>query len=123
MAFIRGTLAVVVGYLILALTSMGVVGRLFAEGQPAPENRAVIFSFLALGLGAAVGGFVCTLIVGKANSPAIYITIGVMFVMAGVAYSQGTGVEPDWYRLLSSIALAIGFLVGASGAAYKMDRR
>lgn len=123
MILIRGFLAVILGYLVMAVVSMAVVGKLFADEGASPANRAIILSFLGLAIGAAVGGFLCTLIVGKANSPAIYIAIGIMFAVAARSFSLGIGIEPDWYRLASSIALAVGFLVGASAAAYKMDRR
>lgn len=123
MVLMRGFAAVVVGYAVMWATSMAVGRRLFVEGQSAPETRVVLMAMLGLALGAAVGGFLCTLLAGSANSPAIYIAIGVMIFFAGRALVLKLGIEPDWYRLLSSVSLAAGFLVGASTAAYKMDRR
>lgn len=123
MTYIKGTIAVVLGYLIMTFTSMGVVGRLFADAQAPPETKQMIMSFGALAIGAFIGGFLATLIVGSANSPAIYIAIGAVAVVHGRSLVTGAGVEPDWYIIVSVIALAIGFLVGASTAAYKLDRR
>ena len=122
MVFMRGLLAVVIGYLVMTAGSMAAVSRLFGEGLPAPEQKTLLFSYVGLALVAAIGGFLCTLIVGNANSPAIYIAIGVMIAAAIRNYSLGVGVEPDWYVILSSVSLAIGFLVGASAAAYKIDK-
>ena len=123
MNLIRGTIAVIVGYLMMAGASMTIVGKLFAEAEAPPESRALIMSCVGLGLVAALGGFLCTLIVGAVNSPAIYIAIGVMVVVNGRAYLTGAGIEPPWFTIVSSITLAIGFLIGASAAAYKLDRR
>ena len=122
MVLIRGAIAVVIGYLIMAGASMTMVRSLFAEGGTPPATRALIMSFLGLGLIAALGGFLGTLIAGAVNSPAIYIAVGLMLAINGRTYMTGAGLEPDWYTIVSSIALAIGFLVGASAAAYKMDR-
>ncbi len=123
MNVVRGLAAVIIGYLIMSLASMAAVSRLFGEGQDAPEARTVWMSMLGLAIVAAVGGFICTLVVGSANSPAIYIAIGLLFLVAGRAQVLELGIEPGWYRLASSVALAVGFLVGASTAAYKLDRR
>lgn len=123
MSLMRGAIAVVAGYLIMAATSMAIAGRLFEEAAPAPDNGTLILSFLGLAIGAAIGGAICTLIAGSANSPAIYIAIGVVAVMGGRTLIMGTGAAPDWYTIGSVIALAIGFLVGASAAAYRLDPR
>jgi hypothetical protein len=123
MVLMRGLLAVIIGAAVMWAASMAVAHRLFAEGQPAPEPRVIVMGLLGLALGAAIGGFLCTLIAGSANSPAVYVAIGVMVFFAGRAVVLHLGVEPDWYRLVSTIALAGGFLIGASTAAYKMDRR
>jgi hypothetical protein len=123
MRLLRGSLAVIVGYLVMMATSKGIASGIFAEGAVPAEGRALILSFLGLALGAAIGGAICTLIAGSTNSPAIYIAIGGVALVSGRALIQGTGIEPDWYKMLSVIALAIGFLVGASAAAYKLDPR
>ena len=123
MRLLRGSLAVIIGYLVMTATSRVIASGVFAAGAVPPEGRALVMSFLGLALGAAIGGAVCTLIAGSANSPAIYIAIGGVAVVTGRALIQGTGIEPDWYKMLSVIALAIGFLVGASAAAYKLDPR
>lgn len=122
MALIRGFIAVLVGYVITAAVAMGIVRSLFDSGVES-SPKSVIFALLGLAAGAAIGGALCTLIVGNANSPAIYITIGLVIAVAVRANFLGLGVEPDWYRLLSTIAQGIGFLVGASGAAYKVGER
>ena len=119
----RGMLAVIVGSAVMWAASTSVLRRLFVEGQPEPETRLVLMALLGLALGAAVGGFLCTLIAGSANSPAVYVAIGVMVFFAGRALFLKEGIEPEWYHLVSTVALAVGFLVGASTAAYKMDRR
>ena len=77
---------------------------------------------IALGLGAAVGGFLFTLIVGSANHPAIYVTIGLMIAMTAYSHFAGQAVEPGWYKVVGLITQAGGFLVGASAAAYRLER-
>ena len=119
MALIRGLIAVLLGYLITAAVAMGIVGSLFGSGVE-PPPKTVIFALVGVAVGAAIGGALCTLIVGSANSPAIYITIGLVVAVAIRANFLGLGVEPGWYRFLATLAQGIGFLVGASGAAYKV---
>ena len=119
MALIRGFIAVLLGYVIAAAVAMGIVASLFGSGVE-PPPKTVIFALVGVALGAAIGGAVCTLIVGSANSPAVYITIGLMVAVAIRAKFLGLGVEPDSYRFLGTFAQAVGFLVGASGAAYKI---
>jgi hypothetical protein len=123
MNLIRGLFAVIAGYLIASGVAMGVVNSLFGGGRTDPELKPILFALAGLALGAIIAGFVCTLIVGSANHPAIYITVGAIIVMAVMAYRQGTGIEPDWYRFTSTLTTAIAFLVGASAAAYRLDRR
>ena len=123
MRLIKGLIAVVVGYFVMTATSMGVVGRLFGEDAAAPDTRALLLALLFLGVGAFIGGAICTLIVGSANSPAIYVAIGLVAVVMGRSVLADTGIEPDWYKILSFVALAIGFLVGASTAAYRLQGR
>lgn len=121
--FIRGLLAIVVGYVISAATWLGVVGSVFGEGALAPDRQRLILSFGAILIGAAVGGFAFTLIVGVANSPAIYVTIGVLAAMLGRSLYLGDSSAPDWYLLVGFVALALGFMIGASAGAYRLDRR
>jgi hypothetical protein len=123
MVVFRGLLGVIVGPAVLWAGWAAVVPRVSVVGAAAPATRLVLMAALGLALGAAVGGFLCTLIAGSANSPTVYVAIGVMLFFAARALVLGQGIEPDWYRLVSAVSLAIGFLVGASTAAYKMDRR
>ena len=121
MTLLRTILAVVVGYLILAGVAVGIVGTLFGDNVPEPDRGAIIFAFGGLVIGAIVAGFLCTLIAGSANHPAVYITIGIVIVLAARNLITGAGIEPDWYRVTSTLALAIGFLVGGSAAAYRLQ--
>jgi hypothetical protein len=123
MNLLRGFFAIVAGYLIATGVSMGVVNSLFGGDVPEPEINKIIFALVGLAIGAILGGFICTFIAGSANHPAIYITVGVIVVMAARSFLQGVGVEPDWYKVVGTLTTAIGFLVGASAAAYKMDPR
>jgi len=123
MNLIRGFFAIVVGYLITSGVSMGVVSSLFGGGRAEPELKTILFALAGLAVGAIIAGFLCTLMAGSANHPAIYITVGAIIVMAVVAFKQGTGIEPDWYKVVGTLTAAIAFLVGASAAAYRMDRR
>jgi hypothetical protein len=117
----RAVLGIIVGYLVSSLVAMGVAGSLWG-GEIDPVDKTVIMMLLALALGSAIGGFLCTLIVGSANHPAIYITIGVMIAMAIYSYMNGLAVEPPWYILIGLITQAGGFMVGASAAAYRTER-
>lgn len=121
MEAIRALFGIIVGYVITSLVAMGVAGSLW-RGPEEPTNKTIIIFLVALALGAAVGGFLCTLIVGSANHPAIYITIGVMIAMAIYAHSTGQAVEPGWYRVVALFTQAAGFMVGASTAAYRLER-
>jgi hypothetical protein len=118
---IRAVLGIIVGYLISSLVAMGVASSLW-KGEVDPADKTVIMYLLALAVGSAVGGFVCTLIVGSANHPAIYITIGIMIAMAVYSYANGLSAEPAWYVLVGLIAQAGGFMIGASASAYKTER-
>ena len=118
---IRGLIAIVVGYGISAATWVGVVSSVFGDA-PAPPQQQLVLSLGALLIGAAVGGFAFTLIVGVANSPAIYMTIGVIAVMLGRELYLGRTGAPDWYVMTGFLALAIGFMIGASAGAYRLDR-
>lgn len=119
---IRAVSGIVVGYLISSLVAMAIARALWA-GEVDPTGKTVVTYLIALVLGSAIGGFLCTLIVGSANHPAIYITIGVMVAAAGYSFVQGLAIEPTWYILVGLIAQAGGFMIGASAAAYKTDRR
>lgn len=120
---IRGLVAIIVGYVISAATWIGVVSSVFGESGGAPDNQTIVLSLGALVIGAGLGGLLFTLIVGVANSPAIYVTIGLLLVIQGRALWYGTSPAPDWYLITGLIALSLGFLVGASAGAYRMDRR
>lgn len=120
---IRGLVAAVVGYVISVATWVGVASSMFGGGGAEPELRRLLFSFGALIVGAAVGGFAFTLIVGVANSPAIYMTIGVIAATLGRELYAGNTGAPNWYVLTAFLALAIGFMIGASTGAYRLDRR
>ena len=117
---IRGLIAVVVGYLMLAGVSMGIVGSLFGGGAE-PDMSSIALALGGLAIGAIIAGFIAALITATANHPAIYITLGVLIVMVARAFFQGQGIEPDWYRFLGTLALCIGFLVGASVAAHRLE--
>ena len=101
---------------------MGIVSSLFSADRLEPEPKTIVFALLGLILGAVIGGFLCTLIAGTANHPAIYITVGIIIVLAARSFLQGIGIEPDWYKVVGTLATAIGFLVGASAAAYRLER-
>jgi len=45
----------------------------------------------------------------------------VLVVMVARAFIQGQGIEPDWYRFVGTLAQVIGFLVGASIAAHRLE--
>jgi hypothetical protein len=117
---IRAVFGIVVGYVVTSLAAMGVVGSLWGAGE-SPTTKTVIIFLIALAVGSAVGGFLCTLIVGSANHPAIYITIGVMIAMAVFAHATGRAIEPNWYKLVGLMTQAGGFMIGASGAAYRLE--
>lgn len=120
MNMVRGLVAIVIGYLLLAAISMGIVASLFGTGTE-PELKSRVFALAGLAVGAIIAGVVCTLIVGSANHPAIYITLGVVIFMAGRAFFMNEGIEPDWYRAVGTLTQCVGFLVGASVAAYRLD--
>lgn len=120
MSMFRGLIAVLVGYLLMAVVSMGVVASLFGSGEE-PDLGSIALALGGLAIGAMIAGFLATLITGVANHPAIYIALGVLIVMVARSFIQGQGIEPDWYRFVGTLALAIGFLVGASTAAHRME--
>lgn len=119
---IRGLVAIIVGYVIAAATWIGVVSSVFGQDVP-PDNQTTILSLGALAIGAGLGGLLFTLIVGVANSPAIYVTIGLLLVIQGRELWYGSSPAPDWYLITGLVALSLGFLIGASAGAYRMDRR
>lgn len=119
---IRALVGIVVGYGISAATWVGVVSALFGEAEVPPNQPELILSFGTLLIGAAIGGFFFTLIVGLANSPGIYVTIGIIAVMLGRELYLGRSGAPDWYLTTGFLALAIGFMIGASAGAYRLDR-
>ena len=121
MEVIRGLFAIIVGYVVTSLVAMGVVGSLWGAPED-PADKTIIIFLVALGLGAAVGGFLFTLIVGSANHPAIYVTIGLMIAMAVYSHATGRAIEPDWYKLIGLITQAGGFMIGASAGAYRLER-
>ena len=57
MKYLRGLLAVALGYLILAGVSMGIVASLFGSG-PEPEMKKILFSMAGLAFGSMIAGFV-----------------------------------------------------------------
>ena len=120
MSIMRGLVAVVVGYLLLAAAAMGVVGSLFANSKE-PETGSIVLAIGSLVIGAIIAGFIATLITGTANHPAIYITLGVLILMVVRSFIQGQGIEPDWYRFVGTLSQAIGLLVGASVAAHRLE--
>lgn len=122
MEAMRGIFGILVGYLVTALVAMGVVSSLFAGAEQEPATKTILVALGAVALGAAVGGFLCTLILGSANHPAIYVTIGVMIAMTVFAHATGRAIEPNWYKVVGLMTQAGAFLIGASSAAYRLER-
>ena len=117
----RGLFGIIVGYVVTSLVAMGIVRTLWGATED-PTNKTIISFLVALGMGAAVGGFLFTLIVGSAIHPAIYVTIGLMIAMTVYSHVTGQAVEPGWYKVVGLITQAGGFMVGASAAAYRLQR-
>ena len=111
---IAGTLAVVVGYVVLALTSTLVqevwLGGVSFQNSP---TRVLVLAALFTPLCGVVAGVVAALI-GRQAAMASAITIGVL-ILAETTYLYSTGKVdgPLWFEAGAGLTLAAAVLLGA----------
>lgn len=123
-AFLKGVLAVVVGFVVGSAVNMGLIllgGRVVpppagvdtttTEGlkaaMPLLEPVHFVFPFLAHGLGTLAGAFIATLVVGRRSwVPAAVIAL--LFLAGGVA-SCFMLPAPRWFEVLDVVVAYLPF--------------
>lgn len=138
---VRAALAVIVGYVAMALLvfatfslAMLLLGtdRAFRPGTHDPSTLWLVTSFVLSFISAVVGGWICATIAKKSKAPLVFaaLILGLGLLLAGYVMmmpdgerssegsaitgtSMQSGRQPIWVTVLNPVIAASGILLGA----------
>jgi len=109
MNLIRAFGAVVVGYLIYAVSSMLLVGLVMAQKGPIMVGLACV-ALAAIGW---VAGFVAVKVAGSMRRPAAFILAGLISAATIANLVLQLGAEPTWYKIATLLLTVPAILIAS----------
>jgi hypothetical protein len=108
----RSTLAVIVGYLVIAIGVIAMFGRWFRSPEQVPTTKFMLFAVTYGFIAVIFGGYVTGLVARTVPVKHVLALVGICVLMAIVSFVAGGGRQPVWFQAANMVVMVSGVLLG-----------
>jgi hypothetical protein len=108
----RSVLAVVVGYLVMAIAVVALFAVWFREPNAVPSRGSMLFSLSYGFLFGVVGGYVTALIARRSEVRHAIALAGLLAIRGAVPLIASAGQEPLWYQVATILVMVFAVMLG-----------